>query len=96
MRWIPSARALLLCAITQACGDAPAAEGADTTAGIDADAGPVCADADAGGASELTDPAGFADPDAALDSYRRARTAAGCTVPITRRGKPLTIEYSIH
>jgi general secretion pathway protein C len=37
----------------------------------------------------------MASPEKALEAYARLRTATSLTVQVTRRGKPLTIEYSI-
>jgi general secretion pathway protein C len=38
----------------------------------------------------------MASPEKALEAYARLRTAPGLTVQLTRRGKPLTIEYKIN
>jgi general secretion pathway protein C len=37
----------------------------------------------------------MASPEKALEAYARLRTATSLTVNLTRRGKPLTIEYQI-
>jgi general secretion pathway protein C len=37
----------------------------------------------------------MASPEKALEAYARLRTATSLTVQVTRRGKPLTIEYQI-
>jgi general secretion pathway protein C len=37
----------------------------------------------------------MASPEKALEAYARLRTATSLTVQVTRRGKPLTIEYTI-
>jgi general secretion pathway protein C len=38
----------------------------------------------------------MASPEKALEAYARLRTATSLTVQVTRRGKPLTIEYKIN
>jgi hypothetical protein len=80
-------------AFALACGGAPVEDVADTSAAIElGDAGPACDGA--AQAPERVDPSAFASPEEALEAYARSREAA-CTVQLTRRGKPLTIEYSI-
>jgi hypothetical protein len=87
-------RLLWACAaVALACGDAPVDEVDDTSAAIErADAGPACDDA--AQAAERVDPSAFASPEEALEAYARLREAA-CAVQLTRRGKPLTLEYRI-
>jgi hypothetical protein len=80
-------------AVALGCGDAPVEEVADTSTAIErGDAGPACDDA--AQAPEREDPSAFASPEEALEAYARLREAA-CAVQLTRRGKPLTIEYRI-
>jgi hypothetical protein len=80
-------------AFALACGDAPVDEVDDTSAAIELrDAGAACDDA--GEAPGRADLSTFASPEEALEAYARLREA--CTVQLTRRGKPLTIEYRIH
>ncbi len=92
-RW-NTQRLLWACgAFALACGDASVEEVGDTSAAIELrDAGPACDDA--GEAPERADPSTFASPEEALEAYVRLREA--CTVQLTRRGKPVTIEYRIH
>jgi general secretion pathway protein C len=37
----------------------------------------------------------MASPEKALEAYARLRTASNLTVQLTRRGKPLTINFNI-
>jgi hypothetical protein len=74
-------------------GAATEASGTDPDASIATGTARSCG-ADAG----LRDPHAFEDagsPEEALADYQRRRTAASCPVQLTRRGKPLTLDYAI-